>query len=124
MKSWLIPIAFMLLIGCQNQTDVNTQEETKGLEHTKADEDQSPDELLLESRREVTFADDELHVREAEKLLSSYLRVNEEETVVQYDHKENGKYILQVYSLNGNQEGTHGWYSIDIYTKQIEKLIR
>ncbi|WP_243291663.1 hypothetical protein [Bacillus sp. FJAT-47783] len=124
MKTWLVPIAFSLLIGCQNQADVNTLEETKGLEHTNADKDQSPDELLLESRREVTFTDDELQIREAENLLSSYLRVNEEDTVVQYDHKEKGKYILRVYSLNENQDVPHEWYSIDIHTKQIEKLIR
>lgn len=124
MKRLFLFFSLLLLMGCQNMMNEKMDEESAGLEHTKADEDQTPDELLLESRRQVRFGpeNDELETREAERMVSHYIGKESNDTVVQYDHKENGKYILRVYSIEGGDR--QEWYSVDLKTRKIEKLTR
>jgi len=124
MKIWIISFVLLLLMGCQLNDDRNFGNREEGLEHTRMDGLQTNDEMLLESRREVEFIDDEVQTREAERLLMEYLQINNDKQVVQYDHKENGKYILQVYEADGYEQKPVEWYSVDMKTKEIEKLTR
>lgn len=124
MKKWTLPFIFLLLMGCQLNENRDLGTEEQGLEHTRSDGVQTNDEILLESRREVKFVNEDLQVREAERMLMDYLQIDKNQQIVQYDHKENGKYILQVYNPNGFDQQHVQWYSIDIKTKEIEKLTK
>ncbi|WP_243385393.1 hypothetical protein [Bacillus kexueae] len=124
MKRLLSFFLIVPLMGCQYLSNDQLEEQSAGLEHTNFDESQTSDELLLESRRQVRFGrdDNELETREAERLVSNYVKANPDDTVVQYDHKEGNRYILRVYSVDGGNKTS--WYSVDLETKKVEKLTR
>jgi|GEM_PF-5537507 len=106
-------------------TNINQEEE--GLLQTGNDHVRTNDDVLVEAREEVNFDQDRepLHPTQAEELVKEKLGVKRDEnTIVQYDHVEDGHYIVHVYSLEGNREKSEAWYMVDLQTKTVETLIR
>lgn len=123
-------LTLFLLTACNivdkdEATSINQEEE--GLLQTGNDHIRTNDDVLVEAREEVNFDQDRepLHPTQAEELVKEKLGVKRDEnTIVQYDHVEDGHYIVHVYSLEGNREKSEAWYMVDLQTKTVETLIR
>ncbi|HZH61657.1 MAG TPA: hypothetical protein VEY70_19205 [Metabacillus sp.] len=123
-------LTLFLLTACNTvdedeATSINQEEE--GLLQTGNDHVRTNDDVLVEAREEVNFDQDRepLHPTQAEELVKEKLGVKRDKnTIVQYDHVEDGHYIVHVYSLEGNREKSEAWYMVDLQTKTVETLIR
>lgn len=65
--------------------------------------------------------------KEAEALVRKHLELeNRPEIHIQYDHDEQGRYVIQVYEAVGQGETSHtatlGWYYVDPKTREIESM--
>ncbi|WP_226666058.1 hypothetical protein [Metabacillus litoralis] len=125
MKYLLIIVLFFSLTACNNVDQGeggNTSGE--GLLQTGNDHANSNDEMLVEAREEGNLNNnDPLHPTEAEKLVKEKLGIkNNNDLIVQYDHLENGKYIIHVYSINNSKENSEQWYMVDLDTNNVEQL--
>ncbi|PGT81674.1 MULTISPECIES: hypothetical protein [Bacillaceae] len=132
MKYFVIFMTVLICTACNtnNQDEAMNGaevEQEQGLLQTGNDEIKRNDDLLVESREEVNLDnnDDPLHPTEAEKLVKKKIgSEHNENTIVQYDHLENGHYIIHVYSLEGEKENSEAWYMVDLKTQKVEKLQR
>ena len=77
---------------------------------------------------EVRDADSRpLTKKEAEDLVRNYLQLEDRpEVKVQFDHEEDGRYVIHVYEIVGSGEESHtatlGWYYVDPKTQKIESM--
>lgn len=129
----LIILTMLICTACNNTNQNEALNETElkqedGLLQTGNDHVTRNDGMLVESREEVNLdnEDDPLHPTQAEQLVKKNLGLekNDENTIVQYDHLEDGNYIIHVYSLEADKENSEAWYMVDLTTKEVEKLQR
>ncbi len=130
MKKYVVFLfTLLMLTACNN---VNRDEATsihqeEGLLQTGNDHVKTNDDILVEAREEVNDDNDRdpLHPTQAEELVKEKLGVRRDKnTIVQYDHVEDGNYIVHVYSLEGSREKSEAWYMVDLQTKTVETLVR
>ncbi len=130
MKKLIVYLLLMFtLTGCNtgNEDEANGTDQEEGLLQTGNDNVRSNDDLLVESREEVNLVHERepLHPTQAEELVKEKLGVKRDNnTIVQYDHIEDGNYIVHVYSLEGDREQSEVWYMVDLKTKTVETLVR
>lgn len=127
-------IVMMTLLACiacntvdQGEALNGSEIEENGLLQTGNDNIKTNDELLVESREEVNLNDetDPLHPTKAEELVKEKLGLQKNENmIVQYDHLEEGNYIIHVYSIDGDRENSEAWYMVDLETEKVEPLKR
>lgn len=89
-------------------------EQTRGKQSTAPSETVRPDDVPLTKK-------------EAEELVRKHLELeNQPEMHVQYDHDEQGRYVIQVYEVVGQGDTSHtatlGWYYVDPKTREIESM--
>lgn len=110
-----------------NEDEAISENQEVGLLQTGNNRVKTNDDLLLEAREEVNYDNDRdpLHPTQAEELVKEKLGVRRDKnTIVQYDHVEDGNYIVHVYSLEGNREKSEAWYMVDLQTRTVETLVR
>lgn len=131
MKYLFIFLVFFSCVACNN--DYNNQDqaskervqEDQGLLQTGNDDVKPNDEILLESREEINADEnqDPLHPTQAEHLVREKLGLEKnEDMIVQYDHLEDGNYIIHVYSVNGGKENSEAWYIVEMDTGKVKPL--
>jgi hypothetical protein len=127
-------VVIMTLLACTACNMIDQGEELRGSEteengllQTGNDHVKPNDELLVESREEMNLDDDSdpLHPTKAEELVKERLGLQgDENMIVQYDHLEEGNYIIHVYSVDGARENSEAWYMVDLETEDVEPLKR
>ena len=128
-KSIVFLVTLLMMTSCNtvNEDEAANLNQEKGLLQTGNDNITTNDDILLEAREEVNENNnsDPLHPTQAEELVKEKLGVKRDNnTIVQYDHVEDGNYIVHVYSLEGNREKSEAWYMVDLQTKNVETLVR
>ncbi|MBU7591884.1 hypothetical protein [Metabacillus halosaccharovorans] len=125
----LFLLTLLMMTACNNvnEDEAISENQEEGLLQTGNNRFKTNDDLLLEAREEVNYDNDRdpLHPTQAEELVKEKLGVRRDKnTIVQYDHVEDGNYIVHVYSLEGNREKSEAWYMVDLQTGTVETLVR
>ncbi|KAA0548142.1 hypothetical protein FZW96_10475 [Bacillus sp. BGMRC 2118] len=123
----------MVLAGCNtNQSaeppaEQNTHQ-AEGMFEAGADEEQSNDDLLINSRYEAEGQEDKISTTRAENLVKEHLQINENSnTVVAYVSKtEDGHYLIRVNTVdddtNQRQDTSNdGLYMVNAKTGEIQR---
>lgn len=122
MKKFLLFIALLLLTACNNNQGANNNEfEILETRNTQAN---SNDEMLVKSRDNIDLENvrnNSENQLEAENLVREKLD-NKENLIVQYDHREEDRYIIHVYSLNDAKENSEHWYMVDLSSNKVSLL--
>ncbi|WP_226530201.1 hypothetical protein [Metabacillus niabensis] len=124
---FLLTLLMMTACNNVNENEAIGEKQEEGLLQTGNNRVKTNDDLLLEAREEVNYDNDRdpLHPTQAEELVKEKLGVRRDKnTIVQYDHVEDGNYIVHVYSLEGNREKSEAWYMVDLQTRTVETLVR
>ncbi|MCV9887424.1 hypothetical protein [Metabacillus halosaccharovorans] len=124
---FLLTLLIMTACNNVNEDEAISEKQEEGLLQTGNNRVKTNDDLLLEAREEVNYDNDRdpLHPTQAEELVKEKLGVRRDKnTIVQYDHVEDGNYIVHVYSLEGNREKSEAWYMVDLQTRTVETLVR
>lgn len=122
---FLLTLLMMTACNNVNEDEATGEKQEEGLLQTGNNRVKTNDDLLLEAREEVNDENDPLHPTQAEELVKEKLGVRRDKnTIVQYDHVEDGNYIVHVYSLEGNREKSEAWYMVDLQTRTVETLVR
>ncbi|WP_078434541.1 hypothetical protein [Metabacillus halosaccharovorans] len=124
---FLLTLLMMTACNNVNEDEAISEKQEEGLLQTGNNRVKTNDDLLLEAREEVNYDNDRdpLHPTQAEELVKEKLGVRRDRnTIVQYDHVEDGNYIVHVYSLEGNREKSEAWYMVDLQTRTVETLVR
>ncbi|MCM3441751.1 hypothetical protein AB3Z07_09095 [Metabacillus halosaccharovorans] len=124
---FLLTLLMMTACNNVNEDEAISENQEVGLLQTGNNRVKTNDDLLLEAREEVNYDNDRdpLHPTQAEELVKEKLGVRRDKnTIVQYDHVEDGNYIVHVYSLEGNREKSEAWYMVDLQTRTVETLVR
>lgn len=125
----LFLLTLLMMTACNNvnEDEAISENQEEGLLQTGNNRVKTNDDILLEAREEVNYDNDRdsLHPTQAEELVKEKLGVRRDKnTIVQYDHVEDGNYIVHVYSLEGNREKSEAWYMVDLQTGTVETLVR
>ncbi|WP_026559899.1 hypothetical protein [Bacillus sp. J37] len=128
-KYVVLLLTLLMMTACNNinKDEAINENQEEGLLQTGNNQVKTNDDLLLEAREEVNYDNDRdpLHPTQAEELVKEKLGVRRDKnTIVQYDHVEDGNYIVHVYSLEGNREKSEAWYMVDLKTRTVETLVR
>ncbi|WP_368503219.1 hypothetical protein AB3N04_13250 [Alkalihalophilus sp. As8PL] len=101
----------------------NDQEDTSDTPH---DNHITPPTDSVEDSVEE-FVDGKLTEEGAIKRVKKFLEIqNWEDVHVVVDHESDGKYIVQVFDIMGNDVGhtmTRGWYTVDINTGEVKEML-
>lgn len=113
--------------GGQQNTDIPTipKKQVSGSEST-TEEPSNSDTVV--SKNHATKGNKTLTVKEAEKLVKDFINIeNYPQLRVEYDHKENGDYIFQVFESVEDGQGGHtatwGWYRVNPNTKKVLNMM-
>jgi len=129
-----LTISLMLLASCGMNTNDDSatgieRDETplkgdaqKGNTRISTDEEQ-----IVESRflPQIDLENENnLSRTQAEHLVRNRLNIKDkDDTLVFYDHEEDGKYIIRVLDpMNNNKDDGTKWYSVDTQTAKIEEF--
>lgn len=108
----------------EDKANVETEQdhggETDGRVREPAEKPDKPSEVRDADGRPLTK-------KEAEELVRNHLDLtNRPEVKVQYDHEEQGRYVIHVYEIVGEGEASHtatlGWYYVNPKTQEIESM--
>jgi hypothetical protein len=118
MAKWLI----IFLIVCQLSACKGNANEKNGEGPLEA----RYQKFETENQRKVFFNNNEpLSHTDAENLIRMHLGlINDPNTVIAYDHEENGNYVIQVYKIDNTVEKFIGFYTVNPKTGEIIKQLK
>jgi len=103
----------------QNNNDQTTEEDSQSSVESDSEDqlEDSGENNTSESSAQPITKD------EARQLVVNYLQSNDPESVIQYDHDDNGDYIFHYYKEVGEGDAAHaatfGWYGVNPNTKEV-----
>jgi hypothetical protein len=128
MSKWLsVLLIVCFMVACRGEWQDTEEKNGVGLINTGDDNIQTDEEILVESREEFDQNNNRkpLSHTEAERLVRRHIGINNDpNTIVIYDHKEKGNYIIQVYKVDSSLENVEGFYIVNPYTGEITKQLK
>lgn len=127
---WVIML-FMFVAGCkENNVEAPsiTTEENQALEHISNKSNQiETKSVKFKEEKSVDFQKS-TEINKAENLVRQYLELGDSpDTIVEFDHKKNGGYVIHVYDVidKGAQTEhsvTRGWFLVKLDPENIKVL--